>query len=62
MLSQVRILRADGITWVVVDFEDQTAFQVSLESTPTVQVSLVKEDENDLVTIAENKRIPVPET
>lgn len=61
--SSVRLFHAGNVTYVVLDFKDDTEFQIAIESEPAVRLSLLGHDKGgDLEPLAESPRIKVPLT
>ena len=61
--SCVRLFYAENVTYVVLDFKDDTAFQIAIESEPAVRLTLLGHDKDgDLEPLAESPRIKVPQT
>jgi hypothetical protein len=61
--SSVRLFYAENVTYVVLDFKDDTQFQIAIESEPTVRLTLLGHDKDgDLEPLAESPRLKVPVT
>ena len=61
--SSVRLFHAENVTYVVLDFKDDTEFQIAIESEPAVRLSLLGHDrQGDLQPLAESPKIKVPLT
>ena len=61
--SRVPFFYADSVTYVLLDFKDDTEFQIAIESEPVVRLSLLGHDEaGDLEPLAESQRARIPQT